>query len=107
MPRPKPLSEADPLAPWRDDAACATPPFGMENAWVSDEPELEHKARAICSGCKVAYACLLDAMVDQDSEGIRSGYRFQAGGLPTRDRTRLRNDYGFNGRAARRQQAEV
>lgn len=103
MPRAKPVPTISSEPSWRDDAACAMPAAGMEDAWISEDRSDEMKARATCySKCKVRYQCLLDAMTDEEAEGIRAGFHFDAGALDVRDRTKLRREFGFSARRQRK-----
>lgn len=102
MPRPMPC-EAEPLATWRDESACASPPAGMESAWIEEGHPQNLAARGICkTQCPVRYQCLLAALADGDAEGVLGGFHFDNGALETRDRTRLHQEFGFKARAIRR-----
>jgi hypothetical protein len=102
MPRPMPVT-VDPRAYWRDEAACSAPAAGMESAWIQEEHPKNMAARAVCvSECPVRYQCILSALSDEDAEGVLGGYHFDQGGLATRDRRKLRDEFGFTARAVRK-----
>lgn len=90
----KPLAEQD---YWRKDAACAwliADAPDMTNAWVEENGENSQYAEMVCEDCPVRKACLLDAVRDPESEGLRGGYYFTSGGVSSADGARIRRELG-------------
>lgn len=86
---------------WRKDAACywvSQDSPGMESAWLEEEGEAFNFARMICEDCPVRRACLMDAVRDPASEGLRGGYFFTAGGVRGGDLHRIREEFGVRAR---------
>lgn len=80
---------------WRDEAACGTPPEGMETAWIDEAHPSKEIAEEICDSCPVRKLCLLDAVKDTRSQGLRAGMWFDTGRLWRKDRQKLLVDFGI------------
>lgn len=82
---------------WEDNAQCAevvsTLPH-MQNAWDGERTVTEHVAINICKNqCPVRVECLLDAIADPSSEGVRGGYHFSRGSMLGSEREVLRREF--------------
>lgn len=101
---------------WRDDAACveavsADP--GLKTAWDNidhgtwekddyrPDPQ-ENVAKAICFACKAQSKCLKDAIKDNESEGIRGGYRFERGAVSKEDAFEIFDTFGYRTKVRKR-----
>jgi hypothetical protein len=97
------VSAGDITATWRDKAACAaaikeTP--SLLGAWDGRDTEEDphpfaENAKKICLGCKVRNMCLQDALNDEEAQGIRGGYDFDAGKLPVAVAREIRDTMGL------------
>lgn len=79
------MSEEDIQEAWRDEAACEAAikekPY-LAGAWIAEDHPYRDDARKICLGCKVRIECLMGALQNEEAEGMRGGYWFDAGKLP-------------------------
>ncbi len=99
---PVPLAEQD---FWRKDAACfwaVSDNEELQNAWVEEDNDSAYFAELICATCPVREACLMDALVDQDAEGLRAGFFFATGGVNSADARKIRQEFGVRPRTRSR-----
>jgi len=82
-------------APWRDEGTCKDN-YGNDefapDAWVSEFSISFDQERKACRECKVRMECLVDALMDPDSEGLRGGFYFEQGKLSREDARDLWNE---------------
>lgn len=93
---------------WRADAACRAAVKedpSLSTAWDNvDEGTWEKNkyvpdpqadvARKICDACPVRGLCLLDALSDNEAEGIRAGFRFERGYVTKHDARKIFAEFG-------------
>lgn len=92
-------------ASWRDEADCALAADsipGMENAWVSSDPELQRRAIAICETCPVREMCITSAVHSGDARGIRGGFFFMHGRVLSEDAWAIKKLFGVRARIRQR-----
>jgi len=73
--------------------------------WEKDDyrPDpLEGVAKNLCATCPVLELCLQDAIKDNESEGIRGGYRFERGTVSKEDAAEIFEKYGFRAKVRKR-----
>jgi len=95
---------------WRVDALC---PVAVQSepslmtAWDNifegwDVPygvdPQENIAREICAGCPVRRDCLIDAIQDNESEGLRAGFRFNQGNVSKEDARVIFKEFSLRAR---------
>ena len=96
---------------WKIDALC---PVAVQSepslitAWDNilvdfDEARYEPDpqasvAKAICSGCPSRRECLVDAIADNEAEGLRAGYRFNQGTVDKYDARAIFSEYSLRAR---------
>lgn len=62
------------MSNWKISAACARKDVDPDIFHAGERaPEAVKQARAVCSGCRVRTACLVDAYGEGDEWGIRAG----------------------------------
>lgn len=92
------MTVGDLHAEWRDDAKCFDY-FGdpiFESAWDVERSELHGHAKRICEEvCPVRLACLQDALLDPEAEGMRGGYVFENGRLPLAKAREIKSKLGL------------
>lgn len=88
----------EPSAEWRERAECNTHTQVaeiMSNAWIEEQHFAAETARDICvNDCPVRDSCLIAAIADPESYGLRAGYFFKNGGLTRADSNAVRAEMG-------------
>ncbi len=93
-------------AKWRERSLChryleVNPTF--IEAWSEKVGQRRIIAQQICEACPVRIDCLLDALSDDDAEGMRGGFFFQAGVTTRVDQRRIQELTGVTSRTSQRQ----
>lgn len=101
---------------WRDEAQCAliskVEPE-MQTAWDNIEvgtwektetvpDERADVAKIICFECPVREMCLRDALLDNEAEGLRAGYRFENGTVSKYDARKIFNEWGLRAKVSKK-----
>lgn len=99
---------------WRDEALCqpavqSEPVLATawDNVFVDwTEPyavdPMENIAKAICKGCTARTDCLIDALGDNEAEGIRAGFRFNLGTVSSADAHAIRKEFGLKAKVRKK-----
>lgn len=93
-------------ADWRADAKCnhytETMDF-MVNAWIDSESQFRSLAKEVCENeCPVRDKCVMGAVFNPESYGMRGGFFFEDGALISSERDRLAVEFGVKARLRHR-----
>lgn len=103
---------------WREDAACLksaqleptlqTAWDNIDVGWEQDSvpDEMADVAKTICSACPVRKKCLVDAISDNESEGIRGGFRFEQGNVSKEDARLIWSEYSLRVKVRKKSPSE-
>lgn len=87
------LYSSIPSKTWEEEADCAvaakTIPM-INTAWDSTTDPMSPQAIEICESCPVRELCLIDAVRDPMSQGIRGGFMFSMGRIHFKDEKRIK-----------------
>lgn len=108
-------AHTDPAATWRESSACYAYIREVEifrSVWIAkpDEPFNFGRdvAKKICIGqCLVRTECLIDALADPESQGIRAGFDFDGGLVKAGDRRKIIKEFGLTPRVSERTQKKL
>lgn len=96
---------SDPTANWRDKSLCDSVIINhpqMGSSWINEEDSNIAEAKKVCAKCPVRAMCLIDALQDSQSEGLRAGYYFSNGTLSKEDLRQLWLNDRLRGRTRRK-----
>lgn len=94
-------------AEWRrkaicDEVAAEDPVLGL--SWMIRGGTGSKEAKRFCkTQCPVRTECLIDALTDPASEGLRAGFFFEAGVVRKQDARDIADEYGVVARTSQKQ----
>lgn len=83
---------------WEDSSLCAIEAKKDEvlaAAWIQEDHPLQAYAKKVCLRCPVRLICIQDALEDEEAQGVRGGYEFDAGTLPVAVAREIRDTLGL------------
>lgn len=90
------MSAGSLFAPWRDEAKCVTSikkDPTLASAWIQENHVAQDEAVEICEACPVIWACVQNALLDEEANGLRGGYWFDEGKLPVAKAREIRDRF--------------
>jgi hypothetical protein len=92
------LLHHDPDQQWREDAACVPATVlnpDLASTWTDEKSPLREYAENICAECPVRQLCALDAIQDDEAEGLRGGFYFSRGRVPYSEGRKMHRALGI------------
>lgn len=81
---------------WRKKALCLARSQNdpaLMKIWVDQNSEFHFIAEEVCDVCPVREACIMDALKDPRSEGIRGGVYFYSGKVDAEGQKKIREKF--------------